>query len=88
MILPQRTITGELRKWRLLRPKGEVPNTVIGYMYNDLNDIWEDGDEAVIRFIYWWEAASYYLIGTKTSCIKLEKDEEKLNGVGSAPEAG
>lgn len=73
------TITGELRKWRLLQPKVCKTGTVIGYMYDDALDIWEDGENAVIRFRDLVESANFYLAVTNHSCIKLPKDEEVPN---------
>lgn len=70
------TITGELRKWQLLQAKGEKLGTVMGYMYNDAHDIWEDGESAVIQFTDWVESANFYLAVTHHTAIKLPKDEE------------
>lgn len=78
----RQTITGELRKWRLHRIEAETPGgrrsgTVIGYMFNDQLDIWEDGEEAVVFFYDWVEAPNFFLAVTKYSCVKCPKDEEK-----------
>lgn len=85
MTSQRQTITGELRKWRLQQLKGLQTGVVVGYMYNDVNDIWEDGDEAVIHFVFWHETANFYLAGTNTSCIKLEKSEERVDRNGVDP---
>lgn len=71
----QPTITGELRKWR----RDIVKGCVIGHMYNDTHDIWEDGEEAVIHYSDWVESPNFYLAVTKASCIKCPKDEEKID---------
>lgn len=77
----QPTITGELKKWRLMQPKGSKTGTVIGAMYHDANDIWEEGEEAVIWFKDWVESLHFYLAVTALGgCIKLAKDEERHNG--------
>lgn len=74
----QQTITGELRKWQLQQPKGLNFGTVIGYMYHDTHDIWEDGEEAVIQFKDWVDSANFYLVVTTLGgCIKLPKEEER-----------
>lgn len=75
--MAQQTITGELRKWRLDRcSNGDT--CVTGKMYNDTQDIWEDGDEAVIRYTDWVESANYYLAVVRDNiCVKCPKDEEK-----------
>jgi len=83
MISRQPTITGELRKWRLMQPKYQKSGTVIGYMFNDELDIWEDGEEAVIRFVDFIEAPNYYLVVCNHSCIKLPKDEERHESNGT-----
>lgn len=72
------TTTGELRKWRVdhFDPNNKS-GVVMGYMYNDELDIWEDGDAAVIRFDNWVESTNFYLAVTKFSCIKCPKDEER-----------
>lgn len=74
----QPTITGELRKWRLLnKPSGGALNGIVrGKMYNDLNDIWEDGDDAVLHIKDWVESANFFLAVTHKTCIKCPKDEE------------
>lgn len=79
------TITGELRKWRLLaRPTSDGGmGVVVGKMYNDVHDIWEDGDDAVIHIRDWIESANFYLAVTHHSCIKCPKDEESMNGNSS-----
>lgn len=75
----QPTITGELRKWQ----RDVARNVVIGKMYNDVNDIWEDGEDAVIHYKDWVESANFYLAVTNHSCVKCSKDEEKSNAVGN-----
>lgn len=73
----QPTITGELRKWQLLvKPELMKQGIIQGYMYNDANDIWEDGDVAVIHISQWVESANFYLAVTHSSAIKCMKDEE------------
>lgn len=68
---PQKTVTAELRKWRR---NGEY---IEGYIYQDINDIWEDGDHAILGPVLSWpESANFYLAVTLTACYKLSKDEE------------
>lgn len=79
------TITGELRKWRLLvKPNNGALGVVVGYMYNDTHDIWDDGDNAVIQIRDWVESANFFLAVTHHSAIKCMKDEEKMNGPDSS----
>lgn len=72
----QQTITGELRKWhRDSSLKGEP--CVVGKMYNDIHDIWEDGEEAVIYYRNFVESPNFYLAVTSGGgCVKCPKDEE------------
>lgn len=74
-IHPQRTITAELRKWR------RSANGVTGFIYNDINEVWEDGEEAFFTVKEYVESVNYYLAVTNTEVYKLPKDEELLNGV-------
>lgn len=92
--MSQQTITGELRRWHHdLNSKGE--KCVVGYMFNDTNDIWEDGEGAIIFYIDLVESANFYLAvcANGAACIKLMKDEEvkhaskKFNG-SNGPEKG
>lgn len=79
----QQTITGELRKWRLLVKPNlhlQAEGIIKGYMYNDAHDIWEDGDDAVIHIVDWVESANFYLAVTHKTAIKCMKDEELKNG--------
>lgn len=81
--MSQQTITGELRKWRLHNAKGNKKGVVSGAMYNDVNDIWENGEAAVIHFVDWVESANFYLaVCHGTGCIKLSKDEERKDAPG------
>lgn len=81
MTSPSRTITAELRKWRRRPEEGTL--IVEGYIYNDINDVWEDGDLALIYpVIDWVESVNFYLAVTNTACYKCPKDEEMLNGRG------
>lgn len=81
MISPQQTVTAELRKWRY----DSVRQKVEGFIYNDVNDVWEDGDFALIYpVIQWVESANFYLAVTNTACYKCSKDEESKNA-GSGP---
>lgn len=83
--MPQ-MITGELRKWRRDTMTNGDP-CVVGTMYNDTQEIWEDGEEAVIRYGDWYESANYYLAVTiGGGCIKCPKDEEVRNAPKSNPE--
>jgi hypothetical protein len=70
-----RTITGELRKWRLLHNK-QSDKVVVGTMYYDIHGIYFDGDEAVIQFIKWEEDGSNFYAVTNQSSIRCPKDEE------------
>ena len=73
---PQQTITGELRKWRR-KSRGDGKTYIIGHMYNDTNDIWEDGEVAFIFYNDWIESVNFYLAVTgHVGCIKCPKDEE------------
>jgi hypothetical protein len=84
MTSKQPTITGELRKWRLLvKPDVMKQGIVMGKMYNDVNDIWEDGEDAVIHISQWIESSNFYLAVTHHSAIKCPKDEEKPGGTNS-----
>ena len=80
MTSPQQTITAELRKWR------RNGSHIEGYVYNDVNDIWEDGDHALIYpVISWVESANFYLAVTHTACYKCSKDEELNDGILAGP---
>lgn len=75
MTSPSRTITAELRKWRR---NGDY---VEGYIYNDVADVWEDGDRALIYpIIDWVESVNFFLAVTNTACYKCPKDEEREDG--------
>lgn len=78
--MAQPTITGELRKWHHdHNSKGE--KCVIGQMYNDIGDIWEDGDTAVIFYKEFYESANFYLaVVNRSICVKCPKDEEIKDG--------
>ncbi len=79
------TITGELRKWRLLVKPGLMQQGIVmGKMYNDTNDIWEDGEDAVIHISDWVESVQFFLAVTHHSAIRCMKDEEKIDGGGDA----
>jgi hypothetical protein len=87
----QQTITGELRRWhRSFNSKGDP--CVIGHMYNDTHDIWEDGEDAVIFYSDWVESVNFYLAVCKLGAIKCPKDEEDtrhaLKNVNGGSEAG
>jgi len=70
----QQTITGELRKWRLEYDRdGNI--VVIGNMYNDVHQIWEDGEPAVIHCIDWVESVNFYLAATANGAIKCPKND-------------
>ena len=78
--MAQQTITGELRKWRHdHNSKGD--RCVIGYMYNDIQEIWDDGEEAVIFYRDWVESANFYLAVTAHGAVKCSKDEEDKNAL-------
>lgn len=82
--MSRQTITGELRKWR----HDVLSRTVTGKMYNDEHDIWEDGEDAVIRYTDWYESANFFLAITHGGgCIKCAKDEQVFNGA-HLPEEG
>ena len=77
MTSPQRTVTAELRKWRYSPETKQVE----GHIYNDINDVWEDGDLALIYpVVEWVESTNFYLAVTNTACYKCPKDEEIKNG--------
>lgn len=73
----QQTITGELRKWQRSKIGPDGKGTVIGLMYNDTKEIWEDGEAAVIHFNSWVVSVHFYLAVTNSTCIKCPKDEER-----------
>lgn len=76
MASPQQTITGELRKWHH-DAKRDGTKCVVGKMYDDIHEIWEDGEDAVIVYNNWVESANFYLAVTGTGgCVKCPKDEE------------
>ena len=75
MASPQQMIIGELRNWRR-KTRNDGRNFVIGKMYNDVNDIWEDGDEAFILYTDWIESTNFYLAINKMGAFKCPKDEE------------
>lgn len=78
--MSQQTITGELRKWHREKVV-ERTGVVIGYMYHDVNDIWEDGEEAVIHYVDWVVSTNFSLAVTAGGgCIKCPNDEERFNG--------
>lgn len=85
MVSPQQTITGELRKWRR-KTRNDGKTFVIGKMYNDINEVWDDGDEAFILYDNWIESVNFYLAVNKMGAFKCPKDEEipdapkKFNG--------
>lgn len=79
--MSQQTITGELRKWHRERVV-ERTGVIVGYMFNDAHDIWEDGEPAVIYYVDWVESVNFFLaVTTGGGCIKCPRDEERLNGV-------
>lgn len=65
-----RTITAELRKWR------RNGDAVEGFVYNDINDCWEDGEWAYFTNTEWFESANFYLVRVGGSVYKCSKDEE------------
>lgn len=76
-MVSQQTITGELRKWR------HNDDHIIGRMYHDIHDIYEDGDVAVIYYTDFVESVNFYLAVTPRGCIKCPKDEEIKYAAGS-----
>ena len=92
MASPQQMITGELRKWRR-KTRNDGRTFVIGKMYNDLTEIYDDGEEAFILYNDWVESANFYLAINKMGAFKCPKDEEikdapkEFNGSDS-PEKG
>ena len=75
MASPQQTITGELRKWHREYNSNGKP-VVIGKMFNDANEVWEDGEDAMVHYLFWVESANFYLAATALGAIKCSKDEE------------
>jgi hypothetical protein len=58
--MSRQTITGELRKWHHdVNSRGE--KCVIGYMFNDTEAIWDNGESAVIFYDQWVESPTFYL---------------------------
>jgi len=62
-------------------------------MYNDRNDIWDDGDLAILHYKELYESANFYICFMNQSIvIKCPKDEEnkdaskKFNGSGDIGE--
>jgi len=73
-----------LRKWQLKSKdivEGRPQGIVIGYMHDDIHDIWEDGEYAEIHYVDWVESVHFYLAVTRHGCIKLPKDEERTNAL-------
>ena len=90
MTFPQQTITAELRKWRLHKIDPAEMNQVrsgivVGTIFNDAYDLYEDGDLAVIHFVDWVESPNFFLAVTHHSCVKCMKDEEKKDDGGDTP---
>lgn len=86
MSAQRQTITGELRKWHHdVNSKGE--RCIVGKMYHDTLDIWDEGDDAVIFYSELIESVNFYLAVLRNNvCVKCPKDEEvkhaskKFNG--------
>lgn len=63
----------EIRSWRL-RNDG----TVAGYVHNDPNDVWEDGEFAVLGpFTVKMESTNFFVFKEGSLTFKAMKDEEK-----------
>jgi hypothetical protein len=67
--------TAEIRRWR--REK----NYITGYVYNDPNDIWEDGeffdidlDDQPATLL---DQGRFLLLVTRATVFKLDKDEQQ-----------
>lgn len=58
-----------------------------GRIYNDINEVWDDGDLALIFPLKEWiESANFFLAVTQTgSTYKCSKDEEIKDGPDSTP---
>ena len=65
------TITAELRKWRRVGEK-----FVKGFVYNDIKDIYDQGEEAMFQIQSWNESANFIIVHTFYGIFKLDKDEE------------
>ena len=76
MTLRQPTITAELRQWR------RSNNGVTGFIYNDRNEVWDDGEEAFFSVPPdgWSEHTNYWLVKTNTEVYRCDKDEEIKDG--------
>lgn len=88
--MSQQTITGELRKWHHDLIEGQ--KVIIGHMFNDVNEIWDDGDVAVLFYKELYESKNFCIAFMNSSiCIKCPYDEEdkdaskKFNGTHSPP---
>ncbi len=69
--------TADLRKW--WRQKlTDRPETVWGYVHNDPNDFWDDGELGEFEVKSLVDCGNFYILHTAGKTIfKLEKDEEK-----------
>jgi len=56
-------------------------------MFNDVKEIWMDGERAVIHFQKWVPSRGYYLAVTNLSAIKCYEDEEVKDGKNYIPYA-
>jgi hypothetical protein len=80
----QLKVTAELRKWRRKHIGGVL--AIDGYVYNDLDEVWDDGDHALIYpILKEEEAVNHWLFSTHVRTYRCEKDEEIMNGAVSSP---
>jgi len=71
-------MTAELRHWWRQKLNGR-PETIWGYVYNDPNDFWEDGELGEFEVVSLTESANFYILHTRgITVFKLAKDEEKI----------
>lgn len=58
-----------------------------GRIYNDINEVWDDGDLALIFPLKEWiESANFFLAVTQTgSTYKCPKDEENVDAASGSP---
>lgn len=93
MTFNPQTITAELRQWRLHKidpvEAGQMRSgIVVGNIHNDVYDLYEDGDQAVIHFTDWYESANFFVAVTPHACVKCPKDEEKQDEGGDVGPSG
>ena len=63
----------EVRKWRR-----SINGCISGYIHNDPNDVWDDGEFAILGpFEVELESANFFVFKQGSLTFKAMKDEEK-----------